>query len=133
MGCFLGFEGKCSQHFLSARVFKRSCHGLAVKANSIFILPGRAENRRTELRMSETAMASKLTDAHRSLVRAKEAAKKRLEELDDERREIRASLKSLEAALKALGRSNRRRATSRPVVDVDDNDELASKAATDGS
>ena len=80
-------------------------------------------------------MANKLTDAHRSLVRAKEAAKKRLEELDDERREIRASIKSLEAALKALGRPNRRRATSHPVVDVDvdDNDELNSKAAIDGS
>lgn len=78
-------------------------------------------------------MANKLTDAHRSLVRAKEAAKKRLEELDDERHEIKASIKSLDAALKALGRPNRRRATSRPVVDVDDNDELASKAAIDGS
>ena len=80
-------------------------------------------------------MANKLTDAHRSLVRAKEAAKKRLEELDDERREIRASLKSLEAALKALSRQNRRRATSRPVIDVnvDDDDEVDSKAAIDGS
>ncbi len=80
-------------------------------------------------------MANKLTNAHRSLVRAKEAAKKRLEELDDERREIKASIKSLEAALKALGRPNRRRATSHPVVDfdVDDNDELNNKAAIDGS
>lgn len=75
-------------------------------------------------------MANKLTDAHRSLVRAKEAAKKRLVELDDERREIKASIKSLDAALKALGRQNRRRATSRPVVDIDD-DEPISKAAID--
>ena len=80
-------------------------------------------------------MANKLTDAHRSLVRAKEAAKKRLEELDDERREIKASIKSLDAALKALGRQNRRRVTSRRVidVDVDDDDELNSRAAIDGS
>jgi chromosome segregation ATPase len=80
-------------------------------------------------------MANKLTDAHRSLVRAKEAAKKRLEELDDERREIRASIKSLEAALKALGREYRRRVTSRPVIDVsvDDDDEVDNKTAIDGS
>ena len=77
-------------------------------------------------------MADKLADAHRSLIRATEAAKKRLEELGDERREIKASLRSLEADLKALGRSNRRRATSRPVVDVDD-DGPDSKAASDAS
>ncbi|MEZ6097843.1 MAG: hypothetical protein R3E01_02615 [Pirellulaceae bacterium] len=84
-------------------------------------------------------MANKLTDAHRSLVRAKEAAKKRLEELDDERREIKASIKSLEAALKALGRQNRRPAISPPAVDinVDDDDdgdhEVNGKAAINGS
>ncbi len=85
--------------------------------------------------MQEEAMANKLTDAHRSLVRAKEAAKKRLEELDDERREVKASIKSLEAALKALSRQNRRRAVSRPAIDVnvDDDDEVNSKAEIDGS
>jgi len=61
-------------------------------------------------------MANKLADARRSLIRAQESAKKRLEELDNERREIRASLKSLDAALKALGRSNRGRAIRRPTV-----------------
>ena len=50
-------------------------------------------------------MANKLSDARRSLLRAKESATKRLAELENERREIKASLKSLDAALKALGRS----------------------------
>ena len=47
-------------------------------------------------------MAHKLNDARRSLVRAKEAAEARLQEIEDERREIKASLKSLDAAMKAL-------------------------------
>ncbi len=45
---------------------------------------------------------AKLNEARRSLERAKESAKKRLQQLDEERREIKASLKSLDAALKAL-------------------------------
>ena len=49
---------------------------------------------------------AKLNDARRSLQRAKESANKRLQELDEERREIRASLKSLDAALRALGSSD---------------------------
>ncbi len=57
-------------------------------------------------------MADKLTDARRSLIRAQESARKRLEELDHERSEIRDSLKSLAAALKALGRPVRGRAKS---------------------
>lgn len=61
-------------------------------------------------------MANPMTDARRSLIRAKESAMKRLEELDDERREIKASLKSLDAALKALGRSNRAKETNPPVA-----------------
>lgn len=48
-------------------------------------------------------MADKLADARRSLQRAKEAATRRLTEIDVERKEIKASLKSLDAALKALG------------------------------
>ena len=55
-------------------------------------------------------MANKLADARQSLLRAREAAQKRLEELDNERREIRASLKSLGAALAALEKSHRRQA-----------------------
>ena len=62
-------------------------------------------------------MAHQLVNARRSLLRAQESAKKRLEELEHERREIKASLKSLDAALKALGRPNRKRATSQAVVD----------------
>jgi chromosome segregation ATPase len=72
--------------------------------------------------MEETTMANKLADARRSLTRAQESAKKRLEELDNERREIRASLKSLDAALKALGTSNRGRAIRRPTVNDDEPD-----------
>jgi predicted ribosome quality control (RQC) complex YloA/Tae2 family protein len=51
-------------------------------------------------------MANKFADARRSLIRAKESAKQRLQEIENERREIKASMKSLEAALKALGREN---------------------------
>ena len=58
-------------------------------------------------------MANKLADARQSLIRAREAAQKRLEELDNERREIRASLKSLDAALAALEKSSRRQTRSR--------------------
>jgi hypothetical protein len=52
-------------------------------------------------------MANKIADARRSLIRAKEAAEQRLVEIDKERREIRASLKSLDAAIKAIGGSNK--------------------------
>jgi hypothetical protein len=51
-------------------------------------------------------MANRIADARRSLIRAREAAEQRLVEIENERREIRASMKSLDAALKALGRSN---------------------------
>lgn len=50
-------------------------------------------------------MANKLTDARRSLVRAKQAAQQRLEDIENEKREIKASLRSLEAALKALSKT----------------------------
>ena len=73
-------------------------------------------------------MANRLADAHRSLIRAAESAQKRLEELEDERREIKASLKSLDAALKALGKPNRERAANRTVVEDDKAD---SKTAID--
>ncbi len=53
-------------------------------------------------------MAHKLNDARRSLVRAKEAAEARLLEIEHERREIKASLKSLDAAMKALDGPSRR-------------------------
>ena len=75
-------------------------------------------------------MANKLADARRSLTRAQESAKKRLEELDNERRETKASLKSLDAALKALGKSNRERLSNRPTVN---NDEPDGEAAIDAS
>ena len=75
-------------------------------------------------------MANKLADARRSLVRAQESAKKRLEDLEDERREIKASLKSVDAALKALEKSSCRRATSQPTVAPDESHD---ESITDGS
>lgn len=50
-------------------------------------------------------MANKLTDARRSLVRAKQAAQQRLDDLETEKREIKTTLRSLEAALKALSKT----------------------------
>ena len=64
-------------------------------------------------------MAKTITDARRSLERAKESALARLYQLDEERREIKSSLKSLDAALKALGRSNRPKDTGPHVADED--------------
>ena len=46
---------------------------------------------------------AKLSDARRSLQRARESAQERLNQLEDERRELKSSMKSLAAALKALG------------------------------
>ena len=67
-------------------------------------------------------MANKLADARRSLVRAQESARKRLADLDAERREIKASIKSLDAALKALEKSSRKQADSQSASDqVDEN------------
>ncbi len=59
-------------------------------------------------------MANTMADARRSLVRAREAAEKRIFELDVERREIKASLKSLDAALKALERSKKPQRRKQP-------------------
>ena len=62
-------------------------------------------------------MAHKLNDARRSLMRAKEAAEARLQEIENERREIKASLKSLAAAIKALnGPKTRTRPQSRSIT-----------------
>ena len=46
---------------------------------------------------------AKLDEARRSLQRAKDSAKKRLEQIDLERRELKASLISLDAEMRALG------------------------------
>ena len=75
-------------------------------------------------------MANKLADARQSLIRARTAAEKRLQELDNERREIRASLKSLDAALRALGKSGRQQPTNRRAVEDNEPD---GKAAIDAS
>jgi Sec-independent protein translocase protein TatA len=47
-------------------------------------------------------MTDKLSDARRSLARAVDAARERLQQIEAERREIKASLKSLDAAMKAI-------------------------------
>ena len=74
-------------------------------------------------------MANKIDDVRRSLIRAQESAKKRLEEIESERRDIKASLKSLDAALKALGKPNRGLASKTVVDDDDDDNEPDSEAA----
>lgn len=53
-------------------------------------------------------MSAKLTDAVRALERAKESAQLRLEEIDRERMELKASIRSLEAALNKLGTEGRK-------------------------
>ncbi len=60
-------------------------------------------------------MANKIADARRSLIRAKESAEQRLLEIENERRDIKASLKSLDAALKALARSDETQPPTKPV------------------
>ena len=71
-------------------------------------------------------MAKHLSDARRSLLRAKEAANKRLEELEAERREVKASLKSLDAALKLFARSSTKEKVL-PVAERDKNDSIATR------
>ena len=66
-------------------------------------------------------MANKLADARQSLLRAREAAQKRLQELDRERRETKASLKSLDAALAALDKSNQTQIRRRTADDQSGN------------
>ena len=45
---------------------------------------------------------AKLADARRSLEKAKRSALERLQQIEDERNEVKSSLKSLDAALRAL-------------------------------
>ncbi len=61
-------------------------------------------------------MDQSLNHARRSLLRAQEAARQRLAALDQERRELKASLKSLEAALKAIDKP-RPGPTARPMLE----------------
>lgn len=63
-------------------------------------------------------MTNKLNDARKSLVRAKQAAEARLVELDSERRETKASIRSLDAAIRALrpaGKKSPTEATNPPT------------------
>ena len=53
-------------------------------------------------------MATKvISESLRSLLKAKESAEQRLRELDAERKELRASLKSLSSAIRALERDTK--------------------------
>ncbi len=63
-------------------------------------------------------MPKNLNEARRSLERAKESAQKRLLELENERRDIKASVKSLDAALRALSRSDQRQSTDSVNTDA---------------
>lgn len=60
-------------------------------------------------------MADKLSDARRSLEKAKESAQRRLTDIETERREIKASLKSLDAAIRAL--NGRKQASEKHTPD----------------
>ncbi len=47
-----------------------------------------------------------LDDASKALQKAKDAAESRLQQIENERKEIRATIKSLTSALKVLGKSS---------------------------
>ena len=69
---------------------------------------------------------TKLADARRSLVRAKEVALERIDKLEEERREIKATLKSLEAALRALDGPNQKPNRPRnPTTDTNANEQAS--------
>ena len=48
-------------------------------------------------------MTNQLSEAVRSLLRAKEKASQRLDEVEQERRELKTSLKTLDSALTRIG------------------------------
>ena len=76
---------------------------------------------------------AKLNDARRALQRAKDSAKKRLEQIDHERRELKASLKSLDAAMRALEgpRGSREEAERSVGRTLDEPSRTASDAGAD--
>lgn len=53
-------------------------------------------------------MAQKITDARRSLVKAIDSTQLRIQELDEERKNLKSSIKSLNAALRALDGGTKR-------------------------
>jgi hypothetical protein len=79
--------------------------------------------------MKERIMSNKLSDARRSLIRAQESTRQRLDDLESERRELKASLRSLDAALKALGKSKRGRTSRRPAFEEEPDNETAIDAS----
>lgn len=66
-------------------------------------------------------MAQKITDARRSLVKAIESTLLKIQDLDEERKSLKSSIKSLNAALRALDggtkRSSPTRATAKLAID----------------
>ena len=76
-------------------------------------------------------MSKPVTDAVRSLQKAKEAAKTRLVTLEAERLEIKGSLKSLDAALKALQKKTAKDKPARPAATTAEVIELLTKLLAD--
>jgi flagellar hook-length control protein FliK len=75
----------------------------------------------------------KLTEARRSLENAKESALARLQQIDEERRDIKASIRSLDSALKALTKSGSGASDSSPKVTMAELTDLAAQIVSTGT
>ena len=75
----------------------------------------------------------KLTEARRSLENAKESALARLQQIDEERRGIKASVRSLDSALKALTKSGSGASDSSPKVTMAELTDLAAQIVSAGT
>lgn len=75
----------------------------------------------------------KLTEARRSLENAKESALARLQQIDEERRDIKASIRSLDSALKALTKSGSGASDSSPTVTMAELTDLAAQIVSTGT
>ena len=62
---------------------------------------------------------AKLNDARRSLHKARQSALERLKQLEDERCDIKSSLKSLDAALRVLGDADSKRKQKQPPTSAE--------------
>ena len=75
----------------------------------------------------------KLTEARRSLENAKESALARLQQIDEERRDIKASIRSLDSALKALTKSGSGASDSSPKVTMAELTDLVAQIVSSGT
>ena len=75
----------------------------------------------------------KLTEARRSLENAKESALARLQQIDEERRGIKASIRSLDSALRALTKSGSRATDSSSKVTMAELADLAAQIVSTGT